>query len=130
MAIGSDLRSGAVRCLPCPNRYARRIMLAKKVTPTGTPTPMPILATGDRSWDAAVELVLDPELVVVELVSEEAVETDDVIPEIVAVELVADGVLLAELELEVNNVEACRQGSGSRCRRRGEYWIVYFLYCG
>lgn len=66
-------------------------MLAKTVTPTGTPTPMPTLAKVGRPGDAGVELLLDPELAVVELVSEGDFDTEDVVTEVVAVELVADG---------------------------------------
>lgn len=52
---------------------------------------MPTLAKVGRPGDAGVELLLDPELAVVELVSEGDFDTEDVVTEVVAVELVADG---------------------------------------
>ncbi|CAF9942782.1 MAG: hypothetical protein ALECFALPRED_010021 [Alectoria fallacina] len=74
----------------------------------GTPTPMPILAEVGSLGDAAIELVLDPELAVADLVFELAVvefmpaedaDIGDLITDVVAVKLVAEGVSTGELVL-------------------------------
>lgn len=83
-------------------------MLAKTVTPMGTPTPMPILAEVGSLGDAAIELVLDPELAVADLMFELAVvefmsvedaDTGDLITEVVAIKFVVEEVSAAELVL-------------------------------
>ncbi|CAD6566146.1 MAG: hypothetical protein ASARMPREDX12_007563 [Alectoria sarmentosa] len=83
-------------------------MPAKTVTPIGTPTPMPILAEVGSLGDAAIELVLDPELAVadrmfelavVEFMSVEDADTGDLITEVVAIKFVVEGVSAAELVL-------------------------------
>ncbi len=71
MPVGNALPVASVRCLRCPNRYARMIVLAKMKNPTGMPTPIPILVETGRPGEAGNWLVLGLGLGAVAFVLEE-----------------------------------------------------------
>ena len=98
MAVGYCSRFGFVRCLRCPNRYARKIVLAKIRKPKGMATPIPILLEVGCREKSAKKPALGPELVFGDSVVVEDFAAGSECTDLVPLELFAVAGLTAMLE--------------------------------
>ena len=113
MAIGYRSRFGSVRCLRCPNRYARNIVIANMRQPTGMATPIPVLVELGSPEKAAEGLALNLAFGT-ELVAEGSVIEEDSAAgsDLMLVELFAVAVFTALLESVVVVAELVKKLPG------------------